>query len=322
MADLTKFINTNCINFWGFVWYTTPVLHLVCMCLIGQQHWSIVSAKLNFTQTVQKKKVMCCYFNNALWIFVHASLCPVLLIRTDCILAFLWKVDIYPFINLLHHSAEATNFSGCHKSSHISCIKHLTSPSLTSSGTSGAAFWCSLEFFWMFTVKTRTKWSFPPSRTSGAGCWRERKSDFFHKTCRRHSEVRWKSCADRPLLSATSGMKYPQDVLKHMPGLITTNVEPKMGTQGSTSNQPYRQLIIIKLWERESLFSICVPGHCWLTEVALSAGKWRNCVLKGDQCLVGSCEAILQSPTETFFPMCCTTLRTCSMRLSKGKPAH
>lgn len=265
---------------------------------------------------------MCCYFNNALWIFVHANLCPVLLIRTDCILAFLWKADIYPFINLLHHSAEATNFSGCRKSSHISCIKHLTSPSLPSSGTSGAAFWCSLEFFWMFTVKTRTKWSFPPSRTSGAGCWRERKSDFFHKTCRRHSEVRWKSCADRPLLSATSGMKYPQDVLKHMPGLITTNVEPKMGTQGSTSNQPYRQLIIIKLWERESLFSICVPGHRWLTEVALSAGKWRNCVLKGDQCLVGSCEAILQSPTETFFPMCCTTLRTCSMRLSKGKPAH
>lgn len=27
------------------------------MCLIGQQHWSIVSAKLNFTQTVQKKKL-------------------------------------------------------------------------------------------------------------------------------------------------------------------------------------------------------------------------------------------------------------------------
>lgn len=62
------------------------------------------------------------------------------------------------------------------------------------SGTSGLAFWCSSASSWMFTVKTAIKWSFPPSRTLRAGCWRERKSDFFHKTYRRNPRVQWKSC--------------------------------------------------------------------------------------------------------------------------------
>lgn len=64
-------------------------------------------------------------------------------------------------------------------------------------GISGVAFWCFWASSWTFTVKTEIKWSFPPSRTSGAGCWQERKFDFSHRTYKRHPRAQWKTCTSK-----------------------------------------------------------------------------------------------------------------------------
>lgn len=116
-----------------------------------------------------------------------------------------------------------------------------------SSGTYGAAFWCSSASSWMFTAKTERKWSFLPSRTSGAGCWWERKSDFSHKTYRRAPthmvEVlrRQTVC----LFRWRVGPPGSGDAMKHVPhvtNLITTNTEPRIGVQSLTTDQPENQL--------------------------------------------------------------------------------
>lgn len=75
-----------------------------------------------------------------------------------------------------------------------------------SADISGEAFWCSLASSWMFTVKTARIWSFPLWRTLGAGYWRERKSSFSRKMCRR--------CL-QGYIWPTSPMKYTRPPPRH-----------------------------------------------------------------------------------------------------------
>lgn len=84
-----------------------------------------------------------------------------------------------------------------------------------SADISGEAFWCSLASSWMFTVKTARIWSFPLWRTSGAGYWRERKSSFSRKMCRR--------CL-QGYIWPTSPMKY------RLALLLTTDEELRVGS--------------------------------------------------------------------------------------------
>lgn len=140
-----------------------------------------------------------------------------------------------------------------------------------SSGTYGAAFWCSSASSWMFTAKTERKWSFLPSRTSGAGCWWERKSDFSHKTYRR-APTHVVEVLRRQTVRLFRWRVQPAHLVQGMqwstcPTLQTSS--PPTPSQGSVYRVwPQTSLKIswhtIELqWVIESLYpiSICQPHH-------------------------------------------------------------
>ena len=143
------------------------------------------------------------------------------------------------------------------------------------------AFWWSLASSWMFTVKTKTKWSFPQLRTSGAGCGQEGKLDFSHKMYRRHPQVQ--------------GSPAQVDCwsLLHQACRGSTlhrgNAEACTWVTMLHHHQYSSQGWIYRVWPPVSLingwyeWTLYLPVYHWLTDNTLSAANLRKCknVLKG-----------------------------------------
>lgn len=153
-----------------------------------------------------------------------------------------------------------------------------------SSGISGVAFWCYLASSWMFTVKTERKWSFPPSRTSGAGCWRERESDFSHKTYKRHPRAEQKSCTSR--LYICTDVDLAQGICWSMCLSYRPHYRhnwAKDGYTGFDRQSASRTADMIKLRRvMESLYPVSMYQYTAgvdLTEITLSAGGSMACGL-------------------------------------------
>lgn len=132
------------------------------------------------------------------------------------------------------------------------------SPLCHSSGTFGAAFWCCLASFWMFTVKTKIKWSFPPLRTSGTGCWRERKFGFSHKMYRSNKPAE-AACSSLQMLAHPS----QGDILKHVPELQVSS--PPQFSQGCV----YRVWPPVSFTDRGNDWSVLGD---WVCVSSLSTG--------------------------------------------------
>ena len=138
-------------------------------------HSTIIGQQLQYLKVTFKKS------NRKLIIFM------ILLLKTFFIL----------HVQLLHHHYPIP-------------LKYLIYPSSPPQVHLGRPSGAVRHLFWMFTVKTKIKWSCPPSRTSRAGCSLERKSDFFHKMYRRPPQASWKSCTGR--LYVCSDVELPSPV--------------------------------------------------------------------------------------------------------------